>query len=65
MDSQHLLNSDVHNMQGNIYMMVGRYDKLANLEDSQLLRDQLREKNPDLFYKEYEAGHATFIWGEN
>jgi len=29
------------------------------------LIDVIKPNNPNLFAKKYEAGHGTFIWGEN
>ena len=45
--------------------MYGTYDLLANPQDVNELIQNLLPNNPGLSYKEYEAGHATFMWGAN
>ena len=42
-----------------IIVIAGTLDRLAPIEDSKWLRDQLR--NNVIFYKEYELGHTSFL----
>lgn len=43
----------------------GNYDLLADEKDVLELIEVLKPNNPRLFAKKYEAGHGTFIWGDN
>lgn len=45
--------------------MYGAYDLLGDEKDVFELATVLKPNNPNLFVKQYEAGHATFIWGQN
>ena len=45
--------------------MYGKYDLLANEKDVNDLAELLKVNNKNVWAKEYEAGHSTFIWGSN
>lgn len=46
-----------------VYLMAGTSDTLATPIDVQLLVNQL-VNSPKVWYKQYNAGHLTFIWGK-
>ena len=45
-----------------VHMYVGKYDKLADVEDCQNLFNNLKN-SPGKTMKIYDFGHATFVWG--
>lgn len=47
-----------------VHLYVGKYDKLADVEDSKILFERL-SNSPDKTMKVYNFGHATFIWGKS
>ena len=57
-------NYDISKINIPVYLFAGEYDKLADPVDVEYLKSQLTGV-PKLYYKSYEFGHCTFVWGKN
>ena len=42
-------------------MICGIYDRIADLKDTHLLKDTLK----NVTYQTFEGGHGTFMWAKN
>lgn len=47
-----------------VHLYVGKYDKLADVEDASRLFKELTNSQGKTT-KTYNFGHATFIWGKS
>ena len=46
-----------------VYLFVGTSDELADVTDTRRLKAELTG-SPNVFYKAYNMGHLTFVWGK-
>jgi len=55
---------NVSNINVPLYMFMGTHDNFVDERDTQTLLDALKG-NPDVYYKEYNADHMTFLWSKD
>ena len=55
-------NYDLSKIDVPVSLMVGTSDELADVTDTRRLHSELTG-SPSVFYKEYDMGHLTFVWG--
>lgn len=55
---------DLSKIEEEVYMFVGNYDKLADLIDANRTRSELTNAKK-VWWKQFDAGHCTFMWGKN